>query len=57
MMDILVFVLVFQVVPSVAIGFTGYDIMKSWLQVPARDDDLIKVVTNKRNSQPSSLHS
>nr|CAN64108.1 hypothetical protein VITISV_013148 [Vitis vinifera] len=46
-----------KVVPSVAIGFTVYDIMKSWLQVPSRDDNLIEVVTNKRNSQPSSLHS
>ncbi|ESR64666.1 hypothetical protein WN944_001083 [Citrus x changshan-huyou] len=45
-----------KVVPSVAIGFTVYDIMKSYLRVPARDEDVVDVVTNKRNSQPS-LHS
>ncbi|KAJ0091233.1 hypothetical protein Patl1_13436 [Pistacia atlantica] len=45
-----------KVVPSVAIGFTVYDIMKSYLRVPSRDEDVIEVVTNKRNSQPS-LHS
>lgn len=45
-----------KVVPSVAIGFTVYDIMKSYLGVPARDEDVIEVVTNKRNTQPS-LHS
>lgn len=46
-----------KVVPSVAIGFTVYDIMKSCLRVPSRDDTVIEVVTNRRNSQPSSLHS
>ncbi|KAJ4708608.1 Mitochondrial carrier protein [Melia azedarach] len=45
-----------KVVPSVAIGFTVYDIMKSFLRVPARDEAVIEVVTNKRNSQPP-LHS
>ncbi|XP_044462958.1 mitochondrial carrier protein CoAc2 [Mangifera indica] len=45
-----------KVVPSVAIGFTVYDIMKSYLRVPSRDEAVIEVVTNKRNSQPS-LHS
>lgn len=26
----------FQIVPSVAIGFTAYDMMKAWLRVPPR---------------------
>ncbi|EEF48106.1 mitochondrial carrier protein CoAc2 [Ricinus communis] len=43
-----------KVVPSVAIGFTVYDLMKSCLRVPSRD--VVEVVTDKRNSQPS-LHS
>ncbi|XP_011003898.1 PREDICTED: mitochondrial substrate carrier family protein P-like [Populus euphratica] len=43
-----------KVVPSVAIGFTVYDIMKASLRVPSRD--VIEAVTDKRNSQPS-LHS
>ncbi|CAK7352694.1 unnamed protein product [Dovyalis caffra] len=43
-----------KVVPSVAIGFTVYDIMKASLRVPSRD--VIEVVTAERNSQPS-LHS
>lgn len=46
-----------KVVPSVAIGFTVYDVMKSYLRVPSRDEAVIEVVTNNRNSQPSSLHS
>ncbi|XP_057968758.1 mitochondrial carrier protein CoAc2 isoform X1 [Malania oleifera] len=46
-----------KVVPSVAIGFTVYDVMKSCLRVPSRDDNVIEVLTNKRNSQSSSLHS
>uniref|UniRef100_A0A5B7C1Q3 Graves disease carrier protein n=1 Tax=Davidia involucrata TaxID=16924 RepID=A0A5B7C1Q3_DAVIN len=46
-----------KVVPSVAIGFTVYDVMKSFLRVPSRDEAVIEVVTNPRNSQPSSLHS
>lgn len=46
-----------QVVPSVAIGFTVYDVMKSYLRVPSRDEAVKEVVTNERNSQPSSLHS
>ncbi|XP_038698426.1 mitochondrial carrier protein CoAc2 [Tripterygium wilfordii] len=45
-----------KVVPSVAIGFTVYDYMKLFLRVPSRDEAVIEVVTNKRNSQPS-LHS
>ncbi|KAK0570786.1 hypothetical protein LWI29_006486 [Acer saccharum] len=45
-----------KVVPSVAIGFTIYDVMKLFLRVPSRDAAVIEVVTNKRNSQPS-LHS
>ncbi|KAJ9167934.1 hypothetical protein P3X46_019521 [Hevea brasiliensis] len=43
-----------KVVPSVAIGFTVYDLMKSCLRVPSRD--VIEVVTDNRNSQPS-IHS
>ena len=31
------FVVIFQVVPSVAIGFTAYDMMKSILRVPPRE--------------------
>lgn len=46
-----------KVVPSVAIGFTVYDLMKSYLRVPSRDDAVIEVVPNKRPSQSSSLHS
>lgn len=46
-----------KVVPSVAIGFTVYDVMKSSLGVPSRDEAVIQVTTNRRNSQPSSLHS
>ncbi|XWS72154.1 hypothetical protein CRYUN_Cryun02cG0015900 [Craigia yunnanensis] len=46
-----------KVVPSVAIGFTVYDIMKSSLRVPSHDEAVIEVVTNKRNTQTSSLHS
>ncbi|GAV68303.1 LOW QUALITY PROTEIN: Mito_carr domain-containing protein, partial [Cephalotus follicularis] len=46
-----------KVVPSVAIGFTVYDIMKSCLRVPSRDEAVIEVVTNSKNSQASALHS
>ncbi|XP_028759338.1 mitochondrial carrier protein CoAc2-like [Neltuma alba] len=42
-----------KVVPSVAIGFTVYDIMKSCLRVPSRDEAAVEVLTNKRISQPS----
>nr|XP_023906615.1 mitochondrial carrier protein CoAc2 [Quercus suber]POF18380.1 graves disease carrier protein [Quercus suber] len=45
-----------KVVPSVAIGFTVYDLMKAYLRVPSRDD-VIEVVSNKRTSRSSSLHS
>ncbi|KAL8160841.1 hypothetical protein V2J09_012330 [Rumex salicifolius] len=45
-----------QVVPSVAIGFTVYDTMKLFLQVPSRDEAVIDVVTKHTESQPSSLH-
>ncbi|KAH1067618.1 hypothetical protein J1N35_032605 [Gossypium stocksii] len=44
-----------KVVPSVAIGFTVYDIMKSSLRVPSHDEAVIEVVTNKRNTRTSSL--
>lgn len=45
-----------KVVPSVAIGFTVYDVMKSYLRVPSRDEAMVEVVTNKRNIQSSSLN-
>ncbi|XP_020249119.1 mitochondrial substrate carrier family protein B isoform X2 [Asparagus officinalis] len=45
-----------KVVPSVAIGFTVYDTMKSILKVPSRDEITIPVVTEERSSS-SSLHS
>ncbi|EOY30509.1 Grave disease carrier protein, putative [Theobroma cacao] len=38
-----------KVVPSTAIGFTVYEIMKSSLRVPSHDEAVIEVVTNKRN--------
>ncbi|GMH03395.1 hypothetical protein Nepgr_005234 [Nepenthes gracilis] len=46
-----------KIVPSVAIGFTVYDTMKSALQVPSRDESVVALVTNHRNGQPSSLRS
>lgn len=46
-----------KVVPSVAIGFTVYDMMKAYLRVPSRDDAVVEVVTSNRDSQPSTLHS
>lgn len=46
-----------KVVPSVAIGFTVYDTMKSYLQVPSRDEAVVEVASNHANNQPSSLHS
>lgn len=46
-----------KVVPSVAIGFTVYDVMKAHLRVPSRDDAVVEVVTSNRDSQPSTLHS
>ncbi|KAK4797711.1 hypothetical protein SAY86_030037 [Trapa natans] len=46
-----------KVVPSVAIGFTVYDVMKSCLRVPSRDEAVIEVVTSRRNNEASSLHS
>lgn len=46
-----------KVVPSVAIGFTVYDAMKSLLRVPSRDDKAIEVITERSNIQPSSIHS
>ncbi|XP_039033387.1 mitochondrial carrier protein CoAc2-like [Hibiscus syriacus] len=45
-----------KVVPSVAIGFTVYDIMKSSLRVPSHDEAVIEVVTNKSITQTSSIH-
>lgn len=46
-----------KVVPSVAIGFTVYDSMKLFLQVPARDEAVLEVASNHTNNQTSSLHS
>ncbi|XP_020240002.1 mitochondrial carrier protein CoAc2 [Cajanus cajan] len=43
-----------KVVPSVAIGFTVYDTMKSYLRVPSRDEAAVEVVTNKRTGHPGS---
>lgn len=43
-----------KVVPSVAIGFTVYDVMKLWLKVPARDEISIKAITEERKSHASS---
>nr|GMC65406.1 mitochondrial substrate carrier family protein P-like [Ipomoea batatas] len=40
-----------KVVPSVAIGFTVYDVMKSYLKAPSRDEAVIEVVTNRRHTQ------
>ncbi|XP_065848633.1 mitochondrial carrier protein CoAc2 [Euphorbia lathyris] len=44
-----------KVVPSVAIGFTVYDLMKSCLRVPSRE--AIEVMTDKTSSSQQSLHS
>ncbi|KAF5174920.1 Mitochondrial carrier protein [Thalictrum thalictroides] len=38
-----------KVVPSVAIGFTVYDMMKLWLRVPSRDDVSKKAAEGKTN--------
>ncbi|KMT03667.1 hypothetical protein BVRB_8g190060 [Beta vulgaris subsp. vulgaris] len=46
-----------KVVPSVAIGFTVYDSMKLFLQVPSRDEAVLEVASNHTNNQSSSLHS
>ncbi|KAL5975596.1 Mitochondrial carrier protein CoAc2 [Asimina triloba] len=46
-----------KVVPSVAIGFTVYDAMKTWLRVPGHDDKVIDVATEARNTHQSSIHS
>ncbi|KAG8376109.1 hypothetical protein BUALT_Bualt09G0029200 [Buddleja alternifolia] len=46
-----------KVVPSVAIGFTVYDVMKAFLQVPPRDETPVEIANGRRNSQPSPLPS
>ncbi|KAL8040332.1 hypothetical protein ABFX02_10G090600 [Erythranthe guttata] len=47
-----------KVVPSVAIGFTVYDVMKAYLRVPSRDEAVVgKVVDIRENSHPSSIPS
>ena len=37
----------YQVVPSVAIGFTMYDLMKLWLEVPSRDNAAVAVARER----------
>lgn len=44
-----------KVVPSVAIGFTVYDVMKAFLQVPSRDQTVVGVATDGLNNPPSSI--
>uniref|UniRef100_A0A251TQC5 Putative carrier protein n=1 Tax=Helianthus annuus TaxID=4232 RepID=A0A251TQC5_HELAN len=46
-----------KAVPSVAIGFTVYDVMKAYLRVPSRDKAVVEVSTNKRELQTSTLSS
>ncbi|KAG1335355.1 mitochondrial substrate carrier family protein P [Cocos nucifera] len=46
-----------KVVPSVAIGFTVYDVMKSWLKVPSRDEAALPAVTEESSRHPASLRS
>lgn len=46
-----------QVVPSVAIGFTVYDVMKSNLRVPSRDEAVMEVELKEQSSHTSSIHS
>ncbi|KAK4479086.1 hypothetical protein RD792_014597 [Penstemon davidsonii] len=46
-----------NVVPSVAIGFTVYDTMKAFLQVPPRDETVVEVAANQKNRQSASLPS
>ncbi|KAL0308517.1 UNVERIFIED_CONTAM: Mitochondrial carrier protein CoAc2 [Sesamum radiatum] len=46
-----------KVVPSVAIGFTVYDVMKAFLQVPSRDQTAVEVATDRLNNPPSSIPS
>lgn len=46
-----------KVVPSVAIGFTVYDVMKAYLRVPPREKAIVEVATNNRESQASTLPS
>ncbi|KAJ0491295.1 putative mitochondrial carrier protein [Helianthus annuus] len=40
-----------KVVPSVAIGFTVYDVMKAYLRVPPREKAIVEETTNKSESQ------
>ncbi|KAK1413869.1 hypothetical protein QVD17_29605 [Tagetes erecta] len=40
-----------KVVPSVAIGFTVYDVMKAYLKVPPRDEVIVEDATNKSESE------
>ncbi|KAI3900085.1 hypothetical protein MKW98_000985 [Papaver atlanticum] len=43
-----------KVVPSVAIGFTVYDVMKLWLRVPSRDESKTELVRERTNISSSS---
>ncbi|KAL8464016.1 hypothetical protein ACS0TY_033810 [Phlomoides rotata] len=42
-----------KVVPSVAIGFTVYDVVKAYLRVPSRDEDTIVQQSSQQSSLPS----
>ncbi|KAD6795180.1 hypothetical protein R6Q59_020922 [Mikania micrantha] len=46
-----------KAVPSVAVGFTVYDVMKAYLQVPPREKAIVEVATQKRELQTSTLSS
>ncbi|KAK9071231.1 hypothetical protein SSX86_009799 [Deinandra increscens subsp. villosa] len=46
-----------KVVPSVAVGFTVYDLMKAYLRVPPRDKAILEVATKRRELQTSTLSS
>ncbi|XP_042051038.1 mitochondrial carrier protein CoAc2-like [Salvia splendens] len=46
-----------KVMPSVAIGFTVYDVMKASLRVPSRDEGVTGVSSGRRHGQPSSIPS
>ncbi|KAK9705367.1 hypothetical protein RND81_07G051400 [Saponaria officinalis] len=46
-----------KVVPSVAIGFTVYDSMKSYLRVPSRDEAANGASSGHTTNETSSLHS
>ena len=47
----------FQVVPSVAIGFTVYDSMKDWLSVPSREKAAVVVPVLTEDGNAAPVHS